>query len=134
MKVLVYHMKKKSIAIKTYTKTSLLASVSGKSTTSSRPMEIYIDVDVSLLYFRYFERQKVVYWTQANCNEVLITYDFNKNSQELMFQIVEYQLHLCFYLCLWVTLIEVTLTWTVVYKTLIIYLWLRTRKNENLCL
>ena len=46
--------KKTSIAIKTNVKiSSLLPSISGQSRTSIRPIQIYVDINVSLLRFKY---------------------------------------------------------------------------------
>ena len=57
LKVLFWHLK--SIVIKTEVKiptllySTLLVSILGQSTTSARPMQIYMDVGVSLLCFKY---------------------------------------------------------------------------------
>ena len=45
---------KQSISIKIYVKiTSLLSNISGRGTTSTNPMQIYMDVGVALMYFKY---------------------------------------------------------------------------------
>ena len=54
LKVLFWHPEKKSITIQPEVKIpTLLQSILGQSTTSTRPMQIYMDVGVSLLRFKY---------------------------------------------------------------------------------
>ena len=69
--------KKTSIAIKTNVKiSSLLPSISGQSRTSIRPIQIYVDINVSLLRFKYPVTLKkitrnVIVWTSfSTCNSM----------------------------------------------------------------
>ena len=54
LRVVLLHLKKQSIAIKTDVKIpSLLPSIFGQSTMSTRTMQIFMDIGVSLLRFKY---------------------------------------------------------------------------------
>ena len=54
LEVLFWHLKKQFITIKTDVKIpALLPSILVQSTTSARPTQIYMDVGVSLLRFKY---------------------------------------------------------------------------------